>query len=72
MEVHNETGTATVGFAGSKEQVSVELLDSVSVGDYVLVDVGFAVAKISTEEADTTLATIAGGDYADAEESLVA
>ena len=72
MEVHGDSGTATVGFAGATEQVSVELLDTVAVGDYVLVDVGFAVAKISAKEADSTLATIAGGGRDDAGESLVA
>ena len=59
IEVHDDSELATVGFAGVKEQVSVELLDTVSAGDFVLVDVGFAVAKISAEEADTTLAVIA-------------
>lgn len=72
MEVHADTGMATVGFAGAKEQVSVELLDSVAVGDYVLVDVGFAVAKISTKEADTTLETIAGGGRGEAAEETLA
>lgn len=61
MEVHGDSGIATVGYAGSKTEVSVELLDSVAVGDYVLVDVGFAVAKISAKEGETTLARIADG-----------
>lgn len=60
MEVHGDSGTATVGYAGAKADVSVELLDDVAVGDFVLVDVGFAVAKISAREAETTLAKIAG------------
>lgn len=73
MEVDGDSELATVGFAGVKEQVSVELLDTVSVGDFVLVDVGFAVAKISAEEADTTLAVIAEGGRDEATgESLVA
>ena len=55
---------ATVGCAGAKQQVSVELLDTVSVGDYVLVDVGFAVAKINAVEAETTLARIAAAGRA--------
>lgn len=59
MEVHGDSDMAIVGFAGAKQEVSVELLDSVSVGDYVLVDVGFAVAKINAVEAHTTLAKIA-------------
>lgn len=61
MELHGDTGMATVGFAGAKHEVSVELLESVDVGDYVLVDVGFAVAKFSSAKADTTLADIAAG-----------
>ena len=61
MAVDAASGTATVGFDGARHEVSVELLDSVSVGDYVLVDVGFAVAKISTAEADRTLARIVDG-----------
>lgn len=65
MEVHGDSGMATVGFAGAKHEVSVELLDTVDVGDYVLVDVGFAVAKISPAKADSTLASIAGGDRAE-------
>lgn len=67
MELHGDTGTATVGYAGAKHEVSVELLDTVAVGDYVLVDVGFAVAKISTAEADTTLASIANGGEGEGE-----
>lgn len=66
MEVHGASGMATVGCAGAKHEVSVELLDSVSVGDYVLVDVGFAVAKISAKEAETTLAIIAEGNRQEA------
>ncbi len=72
MEVHGDSGTAIVGFAGAKHEVSVELLDTVSVGDYVLVDVGFAVAKINTEEAKTTLAKIAGGDCRDSNGRILA
>lgn len=64
MEVHGDSGMATVGFAGAKQEVSVELLDTVCVGDYVLVDVGFAVAKINAEEAQTTLAKIADVGHA--------
>ena len=72
MEVHSDTGMATVGFAGTKEQVSVELLETVSVGDYVLVDVGFALAKICAAEADATLAKFAEGGRAEVGDILAA
>lgn len=72
LEVHRDSEMATVGCAGTKLEVSVELLDTVSVGDYVLVDVGFAVAKINAEEAETTLAKIAHGGVADADSGILA
>lgn len=72
MEVHRDSEMAIVGLAGARQEVSVELLDTVSVGDYVLVDVGFAVAKINAEDAETTLAKIAHGGVGDAESEVLA
>ena len=72
MEVHRNSEMATVGCAGAKLEVSVELLDTVSVGDYVLIDVGFAVAKINAEEAETTLAKIADGGVSSADSGILA
>ena len=47
-----EGNQAIVDTMGTKRIVSLELLqDSVSVGDYVLVHVGFAISKLSEEEA---------------------
>ena len=50
-----ETGKATVSLAGVKKTVSTALLDEVSVGDFVLVHVGYALHRLSPEEADRTL-----------------
>lgn len=72
MAVHGGTGMVTVGVAGSRQEVSAELLDSVGIGDYVLIDVGFAVAKIDARKAEATLETIAGGDRCDAADRVLA
>ena len=47
VPVHNESGNV------------VALLDEIEVGDYVLVHVGYALHKVSPEEAARTLALMA-------------
>ncbi len=50
---------AVVDIGGTKREVSLMILpDEVSIGDYVMVHVGFAVAKMNPEEAEKTLKTI--------------
>jgi hydrogenase expression/formation protein HypC len=49
---------ARVSLAGVTRDICVSLLDGVSVGDYVVLHVGFAIARISPEEAEKTLALI--------------
>ena len=46
---------ATVALAGVKKDISVALLDEVEIGDFVLVHVGYALHKVSPEEAARTL-----------------
>ncbi|HBT20356.1 MAG TPA: HypC/HybG/HupF family hydrogenase formation chaperone [Peptococcaceae bacterium] len=46
---------AEVEFMGVKKQVGTTLLKDLKVGDYVLVHAGFAIEKISAEEAEKTL-----------------
>lgn len=58
---------ATVALDGVSKQVSLALVENAAVGDYVLVHVGYALNKLSTEEADRTLRLISeagtvGGD----------
>jgi hydrogenase expression/formation protein HypC len=50
-------GMATVNVGGARRQVNVMLLedDRIGPGDWVLIHVGFALAKIDEEEARTTL-----------------
>jgi len=45
--------------AGVQKEISVSLLDQVAVGDYVIVHVGFAIARLDPDEAAKTLAVIA-------------
>ena len=51
--------TAIVDIAGTKREVSLAMLpDEVSVGDYVMIHVGFAIAKMDEKEAEETLKTL--------------
>jgi hydrogenase expression/formation protein HypC len=50
---------ATVSLGGVSKQVSIALVDDADIGDYVLVHVGYALNKISPEEAQRTLRLIA-------------
>jgi hydrogenase expression/formation protein HypC len=50
---------ALVDIGGTKKNVSLMILpDKVDVGDFVMVHVGFAVAKMDPNEAEKTLKTI--------------
>ncbi|MCR9138163.1 MAG: HypC/HybG/HupF family hydrogenase formation chaperone [Alphaproteobacteria bacterium] len=50
---------ATVALEGIRKPVSTALLDTVNVGDYLLVHVGFALHKLSEDEAERTLKLMA-------------
>jgi hydrogenase expression/formation protein HypC len=50
--------TAVVSLGPVKKEVSIALLDGVEPGEFVLVHVGFALHKVSAEEAERTLALI--------------
>ncbi len=51
--------TAIVALEGIKKRISTALVEDIAVGDYVLVHVGYALHKVSPEEADRTLALMA-------------
>ena len=55
---HNSS-MATVTVGGVRQQVSLALVEEVEVGDFLLIHVGFALNKISAEEAEKTLALFA-------------
>ncbi len=50
---------AVVSLEGVKKRISVALVDDVVLGDYVLIHVGYALHKVSPEEAARTLALMA-------------
>ncbi len=56
-EVSEESGLkmALVDFDGVARKVCLEYLPGTAVGDYVLVHVGFAITRLSEEEAKETL-----------------
>lgn len=50
---------ARVEAGGVENAVSLALVDGVTVGDYVIVHVGFAIARLDAAEAEKTLALFA-------------
>lgn len=51
-----EGNTGTVDFGGLLQEINLELVEDVKPGDYVLIHVGFAIEKLSKEDALETLA----------------
>jgi hydrogenase expression/formation protein HypC len=51
--------TAKVSLGGIVKEVSVALIDDPQLGDYVVLHVGYALAKIDEAEAERTLALLA-------------
>ena len=49
---------ARVSLDGVMKTVSIALVEGVEVGDYIVLHVGFALAKIDEEEAQRTLALL--------------
>lgn len=51
-----ENGRAMIEIGGVRKEISVELLDEISIGDYVIVHVGYALSRLDEEEALRTIA----------------
>jgi hydrogenase expression/formation protein HypC len=60
---------ARVTLDGVGKEISVALVDDLAVGDYVIIHVGYALAKIDPEEARRTLALLAELSAVAAEEA---
>ena len=58
LEIDDATDTAIVSLGGLRKPVSLALVDDAVIGDYVLIHVGYALNRISPEEAERTLAMI--------------
>ncbi len=54
-KIENETATVSVG--GTQYEASLQMLDDVQVGDYILMHTGFAIQKLDPEEAEESLKT---------------
>lgn len=60
--LHIEEGpllTATVSFGGVTKEVSLVLVPEATVGDYVIVHVGFAISKLDEQAAQRSLDALA-------------
>jgi len=55
VAIDEQTDMATVSLDGVKKDVSLALVQDVVIGDYLLVHVGYALNKVSPEEAERTL-----------------
>lgn len=65
MSVKPEEESAVVSLNGIKKEISVALIEDPQVGDFVLLHVGYALNKISPEEAEKTLEIMAEGGLID-------
>ena len=52
--VRIQDGTAMVDASGARREISVQLLDDVEPGDFVMVHAGIAIAKITDEDEHET------------------
>ena len=68
IAIDEASETATVALSGVRKRVSIALVDSVALGDYLLIHVGHALNKISAEEAERTLALMAEAGLIPAED----
>jgi hydrogenase expression/formation protein HypC len=62
LSIEASDNTALVALGEVQKQVSLALVEDVVPGDYVLLHVGYALNKLSAEEAERTLALFAEAD----------
>jgi len=58
IETGRQPLMGTVSFSGVKKDVCLDLIPDVTVGEYVIVHVGFAINKMDEHEAEETLKLI--------------
>lgn len=59
VSLEKDSDNAIVSLEGVKKQISLALVEDVKIGDFVLVHVGYALHKISPDEAQRTLSLMA-------------
>ncbi len=67
-----EGDRALIDLEGVRMEISLELLDDVHQGDYVIVHVGYAIGKLDEDEALATLQAMTAMAQADAREGAQA
>ncbi len=55
VSIDEAADTAVVALGEVRKEISLALVEAVAVDDYVLVHVGYALEKVSPEEAERTL-----------------
>lgn len=65
LAIDEETDTATVAVGEVKKNISLALVEDVQIDEYVLIHVGYALNKVSEEEAQRTLELFAEAGLAD-------
>jgi hydrogenase expression/formation protein HypC len=53
-EIHNSVRSGKVAFGGITREVCLDFVPEATVGDYVMVHVGFAISRVDREEAERT------------------
>ncbi len=70
ISMDSTTDMATVALGEVRREVSLALVQDVDINDYVLIHVGYALNKVSEEEAEKTLALFAEVGLVDEEATL--
>ncbi len=65
IAIDEATDMATVALGEVKKEVSIALVEDVKINDFVLIHVGYALNKISPEEAERTLQLFAEAGLTD-------
>lgn len=67
-----DTESAIADIGGVRKEINIALIADLSVGDYVIMHVGYALNKIDPEEAARTLALFAELDELEQQQALEA
>ena len=51
-------GLGVVELGGVKREISLQLVEDIKIGDYVIIHAGFAIQKLNEEEAEETLSLL--------------
>ena len=51
-------GLGIVEIGGVKREISLQLVEDIKLGDYVIIHAGFAIQKLNEEEAEETLSLL--------------